>query len=65
MINELVGQEVTIVMGVTGSPKVANWPLPDAVTGIIVEIQASWLKLMEKNKPIYINVSQIRRIIPR
>jgi len=56
MINELLGKEVTIVTSYIG--------VVHSVKGEIVEIQAPWLKLIQKNKPIYINMSQIIQVRP-
>jgi transcriptional regulator with XRE-family HTH domain len=60
MINELVGKEVEIMMGIsmgmTGS---------DTVKGKIAEFDGSWLKLMVKSKPIYVNTFHIKRISPQ
>ncbi len=56
MIDELLGKEVTIVTSYIGALY--------AVKGEVVEIQAPWLKLMHKNKPIYINLNQIIQVAP-
>lgn len=60
MINELLGKEVQIVLGLS----VANLKGYDTVKGKVVGIEASWLKIVEKNKPAYINISHIKKIIP-
>lgn len=60
MLSELLGKEVMIVMGIT----VIDPRFDDSLKGKIVEINDSWLKLVQKNKSIYINLSQIKRIIP-
>lgn len=66
MINELLGKDVTIALGMSTGEVAFVHGLADDVTGTIVEIQAPWLKLMvEKNKPIYINISHIKRIMPQ
>jgi RNase P/RNase MRP subunit p29 len=57
MINELLGKEVSIVTSYVGALY--------TVKGEIVEIRAPWLKLMEKNKPIYINLNQIIQVKPK
>jgi hypothetical protein len=57
MINDLLGREVSIVTSYVGAPY--------TVKGEIVEIRAPWLKLMEKNKPIYINLNQIIQVKPK
>ena len=62
MLNELVGKKVTIVMGINES-KMGGFD--DNVKGEIVEVETNWLKLLEKTKPIYINISQIKRITPQ
>lgn len=60
MIKELLGKEVSIVRTYIGSPY--------AVKGEIVEVQPSWLKLMQKNKKekklIYISMNQIVHVAP-
>ncbi|MFC4311742.1 helix-turn-helix domain-containing protein [Steroidobacter flavus] len=60
MLSELVGKEVWIVMGIT----VIDPRFNDSLKGKIVEINDSWLKLVQKDKSIYINLSQIKRIVP-
>ena len=57
MINELLGKEVTIVTSHIGALY--------SVQGEIVEIQAPWLKLIHKNKPIYVRLSQIVQVAPQ
>ena len=62
MINELLGKEVVIVQGISVS-KMSGFD--DSVKGTLVEIGASWLKLMEGKKPVYINVNHVKRIFPK
>ena len=62
MINELMGQEVIIIQGISAS-KMSGFD--DSVKGTIVEIGAKWLKLMDGKKPIYINLDHIKRIFPK
>jgi DNA-binding XRE family transcriptional regulator len=62
MIGELLNKEVVIVMGISQK---AGYGLVDNVKGKIVEIDASWLKVIEKQKTIYIRIDQIKRIIPQ
>jgi len=57
MINELLGKEVTIVTGYIGAVY--------SLKGKIVEIQAPWLKLLYKNKLVYVNLSQIVQVSPQ
>ncbi len=64
MLSELVGKEVVIVMGISAS-KLSGFD--DSLKGKIVQINDSWLKLMqkkEKKESVYINISHIKRIIP-
>jgi transcriptional regulator with XRE-family HTH domain len=61
MLNELVGKEVVIVMGIS----VAKFSGADTVKGKIVAIDDSWLKLAQKKEFVYINISQIKRIVPQ
>jgi len=65
MINELLGKEVTIVMGISTGFAASSMAFTDNVKGEVVEIQGSWLKLMEKNKPVYVNINHIKRITPQ
>jgi len=61
MIEELLGQEVQIILGMSLSSMKGY----DTVKGKVVRVEAPWLKIMEKNKPTYININQIKRIIPQ
>lgn len=61
MINELLGKEVQIILGLS----LTTMKGYDSVKGKVVEIDASWLKVMEKDKPTYINIDHIKRIIPQ
>lgn len=65
VINEMLGKDVTIVMGIATGSGASVYGLLDDVKGTIVEVQVPWLKLMEKSKPIYININHVKRIIPR
>lgn len=66
MINELLGKDVTIALGMSAGPGSTVYGHADNVKGTIVEIQAPWIKLMvEKSKPIYININHIKRIMPQ
>ncbi|MES2604002.1 MAG: helix-turn-helix transcriptional regulator [Pseudomonadota bacterium] len=62
MINELLGKDVVIVMGISDS-KLSGFD--DSLKGQITEIDGSWMKLTVKNKPVYINITMIKRIIPQ
>jgi len=62
MLNELLGKEVLIVMGISLS-RLSGFD--DNVKGKIVEIGDSWLKLAHKKESVYINISHIKRIIPQ
>jgi transcriptional regulator with XRE-family HTH domain len=62
MISELLGKDVTVVMGMSPS-KVTGFY--DDVKGKIVEIGTDWLKLMDGKTPVYINIIHIKRIIPK
>jgi len=62
MINELLGKEVTLVMGISASKMTG---FDDSVKGTIVEIGNEWLKLMEGKKPVYVHMIHIKRIIPK
>lgn len=62
MIDELLGKDVLIVMGVM-SGRLNEFA--DDIKGQLVEIEASWLKVLQKNKPVYINRDSIKRIIPQ
>ena len=57
MISELLGKDVAITTTYTGAIF--------SVKGKIVEIKAPWLKLMQKNKPVYINLNEIIQINPQ
>ncbi|MBV8635045.1 MAG: helix-turn-helix domain-containing protein [Burkholderiaceae bacterium] len=57
MINELLGQEVVITTTYIGALH--------SVKGKVLEIQAPWLKLMYKDKPLYINLNQIIQVRPQ
>lgn len=57
MINELLGKDVTIVTTYIG--------VVESLKGKIVEIQDPWLKLMRDNKPVYVQISRIVRIVPQ
>jgi len=61
MISELVGKNVLIEMGISMSSMSGT----DKVKGQIVEVEGYWVKLMEKNKPIYLNANHIRKITPQ
>ena len=61
MLNELVGKEVTIWMGMSMS----KFSGADTVKGKVVAIDDSWLKLVQKKESVFINLSQIKRIIPQ
>jgi len=54
MINELMGKEVTIVSVYMGALH--------SVKGEIVEIQAPWLKLKQKDRLVYVNTNLIVRV---
>ena len=60
MINELLGKEVLIEMGIS-----MGMTGHDNVKGKITEIDTSWLKLMQKSNSVYINIIQIKRITPQ
>ena len=62
MLSELVGKDVVVLMGITDS-KLSG--LDDSVKGKIVEMDGSWLKLVQKKQSIYVNISHIKRIIPQ
>ena len=68
LLNELVGKQVIVVMGITPG-KLSGFD--DNVKGRIAETDGAWLKLVDKNdkkgesKTIYINVSHIKRILPQ
>lgn len=62
MLNELVGKQVMIVMGISVS-RLSGFD--DNVKGKIVEIDDSWVKLEQKKETIYINISHIKRIVPQ
>lgn len=64
MISELVGKEVTIVMGISTGLAASSMAFNDNVKGKIVEVDGTWLKLLEKKKTVYINTTLIKRIIP-
>ncbi|MDC1210910.1 hypothetical protein N8087_03170 [Porticoccaceae bacterium] len=36
----------------------------DRIKGTITEVDAPWLKMAEKKKTIYINIGQIKKVIP-
>lgn len=61
MINELLGKDVMIEMGFSMSTMSGQ----DTLKGKLVELDSSWLKLMEKDKPVFINLSQVKRIRPQ
>jgi hypothetical protein len=54
MIDELLGKDVTITTTYIGALH--------SVKGTVVKIQTPWMKLMHKDKPIYININQIIQI---
>ena len=56
MINELLGQEVVVTTTYVGAIH--------SVKGTIMEIQEPWMKLMYKDKPLYINLNQIIQMRP-
>jgi transcriptional regulator with XRE-family HTH domain len=58
MINELLGKDVLVEMGISINKMSGH----DTVKGKVVEIDTNWLKLMEKSKPIFINLSHVKRI---
>jgi transcriptional regulator with XRE-family HTH domain len=62
MLNELVGKDVVIVMGISAS-KLSGFD--DSVKGKVVAIADSWLKLAQKKETVYINISHIKRIVPQ
>ena len=64
MISELLGKEVTLVMGISTGLAASASAFNDNVKGKIIEIEGAWLKLLAKKKTIYINTTQIKRIIP-
>ena len=37
----------------------------DTVKGKVVAIDNSWLKLLQKKESVFINLSQIKRIVPQ
>jgi DNA-binding XRE family transcriptional regulator len=61
MLNELVGKEVLIDMGLSFSKLTGS----DSLKGKILAMQDSWLKLAHKKEIIYVNISHIRRISPQ
>lgn len=66
MLNELLDKDVIIALGMSTGSGSSVYGLADDVKGTIVEIQTPWLKLMmAKNKPIYINMSHIKKITPQ
>ena len=68
MINELLEKEVIISVGMSSGPGSTVYGHADDIKGVIVEIQGSWLKLMSgkgKDKPVYINISHIKKITPQ
>ena len=64
MISELIGKDVTIVMGISTGIAASASAFNDNVKGEILEIEGSWLKLVAKKKTIFINLNQVKRIIP-
>jgi hypothetical protein len=48
-----------------GISQKAGYGLVDNVKGKIVEIDAAWLKVIEKNKAVYVRIDQIKRITPQ
>ena len=56
MIDELLGEEVVITTSYIGALY--------SVKGKVVEIQAPWMKLIHKDKPIYVNMNQIIQVSP-
>jgi len=56
MINELLGEEVVITTSYIGALY--------SVKGKVVEIQSPWMKLIHKDKPIYVNMNHIIRVSP-
>jgi DNA-binding XRE family transcriptional regulator len=62
MLSELVGKEVLIVMGISQS-RVNGFE--DNLHGKVVEIDGKWLKLAQKKDTAYVNIAQIKRIIPQ
>lgn len=62
MIDELLDKDVLIIMiGISFSKMSGD----DSVKGKIIEIEPSWIKVIENNVPVYINISHIKRIIPQ
>ena len=59
MLNELLGKEVTIYLGAS-----LDFSGQDHIKGTVTEIDAPWLKMAEKKKTIYINIGQIKKVIP-
>jgi transcriptional regulator with XRE-family HTH domain len=64
MIGELVGKDVTIVMGISTGLAASSMAFNDSVKGKIVKVEGTWLKLMEKKRTLYINTTLIKRIVP-
>jgi hypothetical protein len=62
MLNELLGKHVLIEMGVISGTFASG--MTDNVKGEIVEINEPWLKVLTKNKKIYVNTTLIKRITP-
>ncbi|ALS96889.1 helix-turn-helix domain-containing protein [Lacimicrobium alkaliphilum] len=62
MINELLDKDVLIVMGL-GAGKFNE--LSDDIKGKVVEIDSPWIKVLQKNKPLYLNINHIKRIVPQ
>lgn len=60
MLNELLGMEVVVYLGVS----MASMSGADSVKGKLMEADNGWLKLMEKKKPVYVNIQQVRKIVP-
>ena len=59
MLNELLGKNVQIVMGLTTGFS----EYTDDVNGKIAAMDAHWLKVLDKKKTVLVNVSKIKRIV--
>jgi DNA-binding XRE family transcriptional regulator len=61
MLDELVGKEVLIDLGIS----LSKFSGSDSLKGKVVAVQDSWLKLVQKKETFYINIAHIRRISPQ
>ena len=61
MINELLGKDVEIMMRISMGSMTGS----DTVKGKVAEIEGSWIKLLVKSKPVYVNTLHIKRISPQ